>query len=96
MPMSNPPHPGEGLRDDIKALGLSVTDAAAGLGVTRQHLNNILAGRTGISPDMALRLEQAIGGAADGWLRAQAAFDLAQARRDRPPLNLRRLAPHGA
>jgi antitoxin HigA-1 len=80
MPMKNPPHPGEGLRDDIEALGLSVTQAAEGLGVSRQHLNNVLAGRTGITPEMALRLEQAIGSTADFWLRLQSAYDLSQVR----------------
>lgn len=78
--MKNPPHPGEGLRDDIEALGLTVTQAAEGLGATRQHLNNVLSGRTGITPEMAVRLEQAIGSTADFWLRLQAAHDLSQIR----------------
>ena len=81
MPMKNPPHPGQGLRDDIEALGLSVTATAAGLGVSRQQLNNVLAGRAGITPEMAVRLEKAIGSTADQWLRLQSAFDLAQVRK---------------
>jgi addiction module HigA family antidote len=80
MPMKNPPHPGAGLRDDIAAVGLSVADAAAGLGVTRQQLNRVIRGESAISPEMAIRLEKAIGGTAEGWLRMQAAHDLARAR----------------
>lgn len=95
MPMTNPPHPGEGLRDDIEALGLSVAKAAEGLGVTRQHLNNVLAGRTGITPEMAVRLEQAIGSTADFWLRLQAAHDLARVRR-REDIRLARLGRDAA
>jgi len=80
MPMKNPPHPGAGLKDDIGALGLSVARAADGLGVTRQQLYRILRGQSGISPDMAIRLEKALGGSAETWLRMQGAYDLAQAR----------------
>ncbi|MDB5507491.1 MAG: transcriptional regulator [Devosia sp.] len=80
MPMKSPPHPGEGLRDDIEALGLTVAEAANGLGITRQQLNNILAGRSAITPETALRLEKAIGSTADHWLRLQAAYDLARLR----------------
>ena len=57
MPMKNPPHPGAGLRDDIEALGLTVAETAAGLGVTRQQLYNITSGKSAITPEMALRLE---------------------------------------
>jgi antitoxin HigA-1 len=80
MPMENPPHPGAGLKDDIQVLGLSVAEAAAGLGVTRQQLYRIICGQSGISPEMARRLEKAIGGTADGWLRMQLNHDLAQIR----------------
>jgi len=80
MPMKNPPHPGSGLKDDLEALGLSVADAAAGLGVTRQQLYRVIRGESAISPEMAIRLEKAIGGTAEGWLRMQAAHDLARAR----------------
>jgi addiction module HigA family antidote len=83
--MHNPPHPGETLRDDIlPELGLTVTEAAAQLGVTRAALSRVLNGRAGISPEMALRLEQWLGvengGRADLWLVQQAAYDLWQAR----------------
>jgi antitoxin HigA-1 len=80
MPMKNPPHPGAGLKDDIEALALSVADAAAGLGVTRQQLYRVIRGESAISPNMAIRLEKGIGGTAEGWLRMQAAHDLARAR----------------
>ena len=83
--MHNPPHPGETLREDIlPELGLTVTEAAAQLGVTRAALSRVLNGRAGISPEMALRLEAWLGeehgGRADLWLAQQAAYDLWQAR----------------
>lgn len=83
--MHNPPHPGETLRDDIlPELGLTVTEAAAQLGVTRAALSRVLNGRAGISPEMALRLEAWLGeengGRADLWIAQQAAYDLWQAR----------------
>ena len=93
MPMKNPPHPGAGLKDDIKALGLSIAEAAAGLGVTRQQLYRIIRGQSGISPEMALRLEKAIGGTADGWLRMQLSHDLAQIRARAGSIKLKRLEP---
>ena len=80
MRMKAPPHPGELVRDAIDELGLSVAKAAAGLGVTRQQLHNVVAGRSGIAPEMALRLEQAFGGSAELWLRMQMNYDLAQLR----------------
>jgi antitoxin HigA-1 len=80
MPMKNPTHPGRLLQDDLDDLGLSVAAAAKGLGITRQQLYNVLNGRSSISPEMALRLEKAIGGSADHWLRMQAAYDLTQLR----------------
>lgn len=83
--MFNPPHPGETLREDVlPALGLSVTDAAAQLGVTRAALSRVLNGRAAISPIMALRIEAWLGvengGSADAWLGQQTAYDLWQAR----------------
>jgi antitoxin HigA-1 len=83
--MFNPPHPGETLREDVlPALGLTVTDAAAQLGVTRAALSRVLNGRAAISPVMALRLEGWLGlengGHADAWLAQQTAYDLWQAR----------------
>jgi addiction module HigA family antidote len=79
--MKHPPHPGLAVRYDcLEPLGLSVTEAARGLGVTRQTLNDLIHGHRGISPDMALRLDRAFGGGAETWVRLQAAYDLAQAR----------------
>ena len=81
MPMKNPPHPGLHVRHDcLEPLGLSVTEGAKVLGVTRQALNNLVNGKSGISADMAIRLDKAFGGGAETWLRLQMAYDLAQAR----------------
>jgi addiction module HigA family antidote len=84
--MYNPPHPGEALRDDVlPALGLTVTDAAAQLGVTRAALSRVLNGKAAISPEMALRLERWLGvehgGRASVWLAMQSACDLWLAQR---------------
>ena len=86
----NPPHPGETLREDVlPALSLTVTDAAAQLGVTRAALSRVLNGRAAISPEMALRLEGWLGvengGRADLWISQQAAYDLWQARQAGKP-----------
>ena len=96
MPMKNPAHPGLLLKDDLEGLGLSTAEAAAGLGVTRQQLHNVITGRSSISPEMALRLERGIGGTADHWLRMQMAYDLAQARLRNEKLSVKRLAPKAA
>ena len=84
--MFNPPYPGETLKEDVlPALGLSVTEAAAQLGVTRAALSRVLNGRAAISPEMALRLEGWLGvengGRADAWIGQQAAYDLWKARK---------------
>jgi addiction module HigA family antidote len=83
--MFNPPHPGETLREDIlPALGLTVSEAAAQLGVTRTALSRVLHGHSGISPDMALRIEKWLGvergGNADHWIAMQRNYDMWQAR----------------
>ncbi len=96
MPMKNPAHPGLLLKDDLEVLGLSTAEAAAGLGVTRQQLHNVMTGRSSISPEMALRLERGIGGEADHWLRMQLAYDLAQARLRNDKLDVKRLSPKTA
>ena len=88
--MHNPTHPGETLRVDVlPALGLSVTAAAAQLGVTRAALSRVLNGRAAISPEMALRLEGWLGvkngGRADLWIGQQAQYDLSQARKAGAP-----------
>ena len=78
--MKNPPHPGLSVRHDcLEPLGLSVTEAAKKLGVSRKQLSNVANGHSGISPQMAIRLDKAFGGGANTWYRLQAAYDLAQA-----------------
>ncbi len=80
MIMYNPPHPGEVIRElCINPLGLSVTRAAKGLGVSRKTLSALLNGRFGISPEMAIRLSRAFGGSPESWLIQQAQYDLWQA-----------------
>ena len=88
--MHNPPHPGETLREDVlPALGLTVTQAAAQMGVTRAALSRVLHGRAAISPQMALRIEGWLGmengGRADVWLAQQTAYDLWQVRKNGAP-----------
>ena len=93
MKMHNPPHPGKVLRElCLEPLGLSVTRAAEGLGVTRKTLSSILNGRAGISPEMAVRLSIAFGTTAESWLSQQAQFDLARAERKRKSLHVKKLA----
>lgn len=79
MPMKNPPHPGGTvLRQCIEPLGLTITDAAAALGVTRTTLSELVNGKRGISPEMAVRLSKVFGASAASWLTQQALYDLAQ------------------
>ena len=81
MPMKNPPHPGRIVKQDcIEPLGLTITGAAKALGISRQALNNLVNGKAGISPEMAVRISKAFGGSAEMWLRLQANYDLAQVR----------------
>jgi addiction module HigA family antidote len=93
MPMKNPPHPGLLIKGELDELGVSIAEAAAGLGVTRQQLYRVTNGENAISPDMALRLEKAIGSTADFWLRLQMNYDLAQARLRKPAAEVRKLEP---
>jgi len=91
MPMKNPPHPGRSIRTAcLDALGLSVTEGAEVLGVSRQTLNNVIHGKSGISPEMAIRLSKAFGSTPETWLRMQLAYDLAQARKDERKIKVRR------
>ena len=91
MPMKNPVHPGRIVRHDcLEPLGLSVTEGAKVLGVTRQALNNIVNGKSGISAEMAIRLAQAFGSTPETWLRMQLAYDLAAARKDESKIKVRR------
>lgn len=93
MPMKNPPHPGEHVRHDcLEPLGLSVTAAAQKLGVTRQALNNLVNGSSGVSPEMAIRLSKAFGGSPEVWLGMQMQYDLAQALAKADTITVERLA----
>jgi addiction module HigA family antidote len=79
MKMHNPPHPGEVLRElCLKPLGLTVTQAARALDVSRKTLSGILNGRAGISPEMAVRLSLAFGTSAESWMNQQIQYDLWQ------------------
>ena len=84
-PMHDPPHPGEIVREEcLEPLGLTVTRAAQGLGVTRQALSDLVNGKAGVSVEMSLRLSKAFGSSPETWLGMQTAYDLwrAQERAD--------------
>lgn len=92
MKMHNPPHPGEVLRElCLKPMNLSVTDAARSLGVSRKALSSIVNGRTGISPEMAIRLSIALDTSAESWLSQQIQYDLWHAEKHRKSLRVRRM-----
>ena len=92
MAMKTPPHPGLSVRHDcIEALSLTVTAAADLLGVTRQALNNLINGKSGISAEMAVRLEKAFGGGAETWLKLQMAYDLSQVRKRERQIKVKRV-----
>ena len=92
MPMKNPPHPGLSVRQDcLVPLGLTVTEAARHLGVSRKQLSDIVNGHAGLSPEMAIRLDKAFGGGADTWFRLQAAYDLARAMKHADRIKVARL-----
>jgi len=91
--MHDPPHPGEVLRRlCIEPLGLTVTEAARALGVSRKTLSAVLNGRAGVSPEMAVRLSIAFNTTAESWLQQQVQYDLRQAERQRKKLRVERLA----
>jgi addiction module HigA family antidote len=91
MPMKNPPHPGGSiLRACLEPLGLSITEGAKVLGVSRQALASVIHGKTAISPEMSLRLAKAFGSTPETWLRMQLAYDLANARKDESKIKVRR------
>ncbi len=93
MAMMNPPHPGETIRElCIEPLGLSVTAAAEGLGVTRKTLSELLNGHSGISTEMAVRLSLGFGGSAESWLLQQNLYDLAQTKSKLDQINVKRFA----
>jgi antitoxin HigA-1 len=93
MEMKNPPHPGELIGDSLEELGMSISAAAKGLGITRQQLHNLIAGRSGVTPEMAVRFEKALGSTADTWLRMQMNYDLAQIRKRASSIDVKRFAP---
>jgi addiction module HigA family antidote len=91
--MHNPPHPGEIIRQlCLDPLGLSVTEAAKALGVSRKSLSELLNAKAGVSPEMALRLSLAFGTTAESWLNLQMHFDLWKIRARRKKLKIRKLA----
>lgn len=91
MPMKNPPHPGKAVRVAcLEPLGLSVTEGARALGVTRQALSNLINGKSGISPEMAIRLSKAFGSTPDTWIGMQAAYDLAEAMKREKSIRVER------
>jgi len=94
MAMKNPPHPGLSVRHDcLEPLGLSVSEAARKLGVSRKQLSDIVNCRAGISPEMAIRLDKAFGGGAETWYRLQSAYALARAMEKADQINVERLSP---
>ena len=97
MTMSDPPHPGRGIRENcLEPLGLNVTEAAKVLGVARHTLSRVLNGHAAISPEMAIRLEKAGWSNAEFWLRRQTTYDLAQARKDENRIDVERYEPRPA
>jgi antitoxin HigA-1 len=90
--MKSPSHPGRLIKADIDELGISVVDAAKALGISRQQLHAVISGRAGVTPEMAVRLEKALGSTADTWLRMQMNYDLARVRKA-GAINVKRLTP---
>lgn len=92
--MKNPPHPGSiVLHECMEPLGLSVTEAAAKLGVSRKQLSAVVNGRSGISAEMAIRLSKAFGGSAEMWVRLQANYNLSRAMERADEIQVERLWP---
>ena len=93
MKMYNPPHPGEVIKElCLKPLGISVTSAAKGLGVSRKTLSALLNGRAGVSPEMAIRLSIAFDTSAESWLNQQSQYDLWRAEQNRDALQVTRFS----
>ena len=91
MLMHDPPHPGAFIRRQcLEPLNLTVTEAAKGLGVSRNTFSMLLNGRLGISPEMAIRLSQAFGGSPESWLQQQLQYDLWHAKQNRENVPVRR------
>jgi len=91
MSMKNPVHPGQIVQHAcLEPLGLSISEGAKILGVSRQALNNVVTGKSGISPEMAIRLTKAFGSTEETWLRMQLAYDLAAARKNESKIKVQR------
>ena len=94
MTMKNPPHPGSVFRRVcINPIGMTITDAATHLGVSRGQLSSVVNGRSGISPEMAVRIGKVFGGSAQIWCRMQAAYDLARTLERAETIEVGRLRP---
>ncbi len=93
MAMKNPPHPGLSIKlDCLGPLGLTVTEAAKVLGISRKALSDLVNGHAGISPEMAIRLAKAFGGGAEVWASVQLAYDMAQAMKRADQTKVERVA----
>jgi len=93
MDMKNPAHPGLLVKECLNELGIGVAEAAKSIGITRQQLHNVIAGRSAVTPEMAVRFEKALGSTADTWLRLQMNYDLAQVRKRSKEISVERLTP---
>ena len=90
--MKNPPHPGPSVAQDcLEPLGLSVTEAARKIGVSRKGLSRLVNGHSGISPEMAIRLDKAFGGGAEVWYRLQTSYEFAQAMKRADEIKVERV-----
>jgi addiction module HigA family antidote len=94
--MKNPMHPGEVIADTLDELEVSVTEAARALGITRQQLHNLIGKRSAVTPEMAVKLEAALGSTAETWLRMQMNYDLVRVRERLPEFQIKRLQPRTA
>lgn len=94
--MKNPAHPGAIVKSSLAELGLSVTDAAKVLGVTRPTVSKLVNGRAAISPEMAIRLSKAFGSTPEFWLRLQLNYDLAQVAAKAETIQVERYIPAAA
>ena len=97
MAMKDPPHPGKVLRVScLEPLGLSVTEAAKALGVSRQALSNLVNCRANLSSEMAIRIAKAFGSTTETWIRLQSAYDVAQAQAREDEIEVERYQPRSA
>ncbi len=94
--MKNPMHPGEVVGLNLEELGISISEAARGLGITRQQLHKVLAGTSAVTPEMAVKLEAALGSTAETWLRMQLNYDLSRVRDKNIAANVKRFEPRAA